>query len=178
MNFRRPCHRPRQIFITPLPVVWVSSGIGVALIIDAIVDPMIGQISDMWRSKWGRRHPFMYFSAAPTSLAVWALINPPHGWTHENLFAYMMACIISARIFISMFEIPSTSLLPELAPNYDDRTTILSYRYLFGVLGPIAMSVFALNVFLTPFVNEHGQHMPGQLNPAGALGGGGGFAQV
>jgi GPH family glycoside/pentoside/hexuronide:cation symporter len=150
-----------------LPVVWVSSGIGVALIIDAIVDPMIGQISDMWRSKWGRRHPFMYFSAVPTSLAVWALINAPHGWSNENLFIYMMVCIVSARVFISMFEIPSTSLLPELAPNYDDRTTILSYRYLFGVVGPIAMSVFALNVFLTPFVNEHGQHMPGQLNPAG-----------
>jgi len=40
-----------------LSAIWVSSGIGAALIIDAVIDPMIGQISDMWRSRWGRRHP-------------------------------------------------------------------------------------------------------------------------
>ena len=150
-----------------LSAIWVSSGIGAALIIDAVIDPMIGQISDMWRSRWGRRHPFMYLSALPTALAVFALLNPPHGIGDRNLFIYMMVCIVSARVFIAMFEIPSTSLLPEIAPNYDDRTTILSYRYFVGVFAPLIMGVIALNVFLKPFVNAAGVKEPGQLNPAG-----------
>jgi Na+/melibiose symporter-like transporter len=150
-----------------LPATWVSVGIGMALIVDAIVDPLIGQTSDMWKSKWGRRHPFMYLSAVPTAVAVWALLNPPHGWEHAHLFAWMMTWVITARVFISFFEIPSSSLLPELAPNYDDRTTILSYRYLMGVLAPVLMGVIALNVFLKPFTNADGHKMPGQLNPEG-----------
>jgi Na+/melibiose symporter-like transporter len=150
-----------------LPVTWVSIGIGIALIVDAIVDPMIGQISDMWRSKWGRRHPFMYFSAAPTAIAVFFLLNPPHGWADPQLFAYMMACIVSARVFISMFEIPSSSLLPELEPRYDDRTMILGFRYLMGIVPPALIGVFALRVLMKPFINEDGHPMPGQLNPEG-----------
>ena len=40
-----------------LPPQWVSFGIFVALLVDAIVDPWIGYISDHWHSRWGRRHP-------------------------------------------------------------------------------------------------------------------------
>ena len=150
-----------------LPSVWVSVAIGIALIVDAIASPIIGQLSDMWRSNWGRRHPFMYASALPAALSVWALLNPPRGWERPALFAWMMTCIIAARISIALFEIPSASLLPELAPDYDQRTSLSGWRNLFGIVAPVAMIVFALTVLLTPFVNAHGQAMPGQLNPAG-----------
>ncbi len=44
---------------------------------DAVSDPIIGHISDNWHSKWGRRHPFMYFSALPVSLSYYFLWRPP-----------------------------------------------------------------------------------------------------
>jgi len=150
-----------------LPVIWVSQGIGVALIVDAIASPVVGQISDMWRSSWGRRHPFMYFSAAPVAIAVWALFSPPHGWSNANLFAYMLACIIIARVALAMFEIPNSSLMPEMVTNYHERTTILSYRYFMSIFAPVVASFIGLNLLLKPFVNAQGHHMPGQLNPAG-----------
>lgn len=150
-----------------LPASWVSVVIGIALIVDAIVDPLIGQVSDTWRSRWGRRHPFMYASAVPATVAVWALLNPPQGWSHEALVAYLLGCVIAARISISMFEIPSASLLPELAHDYDDRTVLSTWRSLIGLVLPIAIVIFALTVLMTPFVNAQGQSMPGQLNPAG-----------
>ena len=150
-----------------LPSVWVSFAIGVALIIDAVVSPLIGQMSDMWRSGWGRRHPFMYLSAAPAAVSVWALLNPPRGWDKPDLFAWMMACIITARISIALFEIPNASLLPELAADYDARTALSGWRNLFGIVAPVVMVVFALTVLLKPFVDGHGQAMPGQLNPGG-----------
>ncbi|OXE37615.1 MAG: hypothetical protein CGW95_00585 [Phenylobacterium zucineum] len=150
-----------------LPAVWVSMAIGAALIVDAVASPVIGQLSDMWRSRWGRRHPFMYASALPASLAVWALLNPPHGMSGTTLFAYMTACIVTSRISIAMFEIPNASLLPELAPGYDERTVLSGYRNLLLIVAPVIMVMTALILFLKPFINEHGQHMPGQLNPAG-----------
>ena len=150
-----------------LPAIWVSGGIGLALIIDAIAHPLVGQISDMWRSKWGRRHPFMYASAIPVTIAVWALLNPPHGWSDQNLFIYMMSCLLVARVALAMFEIPNSSLLPEMVPNYNERTRILSYRYFMGVFVPLVVTVVGLRVIFQPFVNERGEAMPGQLNPAG-----------
>jgi Na+/melibiose symporter-like transporter len=150
-----------------LPAVWVSFAIGIALIVDALAGPVIGQVSDSWRSSWGRRHPFMYFSAVPSAVAVWALLNPPHDWSNDQLFLYMTGCIVAARVSIAFFEIPNSSLLPEFVPDYHERTVISGYRSLFGIIGPIIMVVFALTVLLTPFVNDHGQSVPGQLNPAG-----------
>jgi GPH family glycoside/pentoside/hexuronide:cation symporter len=49
--------------VVGLPALQVSLAIMVAMIADAVFDPVIGQISDNWKSRWGRRHPFMYAAA-------------------------------------------------------------------------------------------------------------------
>jgi len=150
-----------------LPAALVSTVIGIALIVDAIVDPIIGHLSDNWESRLGRRHPFMYLSALPASFAVWALLNPPQGLPKESLVGYLIACIISARVSISLFEIPNASLLPELAKDYDERTVLSTYRSLVGLFFPIVVVMIAMSILMTPFVNAQGQHMPGQLNASG-----------
>ena len=50
-----------------------------ALMVDAITDPMVGQLSDRFHSRWGRRHPFMFAGAIPFGLAIVALFSPPDG---------------------------------------------------------------------------------------------------
>ena len=51
--------------------------LGIALIFDALSDPLAGSISDNWRSRLGRRHPFMYAAAIPLALFFYALFSPP-----------------------------------------------------------------------------------------------------
>ena len=63
--------------VVGLPAEWVSFAILIALIFDAVSDPLIGYFSDNFRSSWGRRHPFMYASAVPVSLAYYFLWAPP-----------------------------------------------------------------------------------------------------
>jgi len=46
-----------------------------ALVADAITDPMIGQISDRFRSRWGRRHPFMLAGALPFGMAMYPSLH-------------------------------------------------------------------------------------------------------
>src|SRR5688572_12822755 len=52
-----------------LPAIMVSTALMLALVLDAFIDPVVGQVSDNWRSRLGRRHPFMYFAAAPICIA-------------------------------------------------------------------------------------------------------------
>ena len=52
-----------------LPATWVGAAIMIAMVADALFDPLLGQYSDDFRSRWGRRQPFMYAAALPIALS-------------------------------------------------------------------------------------------------------------
>jgi GPH family glycoside/pentoside/hexuronide:cation symporter len=149
--------------IVGLPASLVGAAIGAALVVDASVDPLIGQVSDHWRSRLGRRHPFMYASALPVALAYMLLWNPPRAWSHAALAIYLVLTATLVRTFISLYEVPSQALAAELAFDYDERTSILGYRVIFAFVGGLGMTLLAYQVFLHPTP----QYPVGQLNPAG-----------
>lgn len=146
-----------------LPAQTVGLAIMIALFVDAFLDPIVGQISDNWRSRWGRRHPFMYAAAIPVTVSYLLLWNPPRSLDHQGLFFYLIATAILIRSFITCYEIPSSALAAELTTEYDERTKLLSYRFLFGWIGGLAMYFAALKVFLRP----DAAHKVGQLNVEG-----------
>ncbi len=141
----------------------VGMAITTALVIDAISDPVVGYWSDNLRSRWGRRHPFMYASAIPVSLSYFLLWSPPQGWSQASLFWYLLALAVFIRTFITLYETPSSALAPELSEDYDQRSSLLSFRYYFGWTGGNAMSVlmffFLFPVFVTDTIND------GRFNP-------------
>ena len=49
--------------VVGIPGTLAGLALGIALFFDAISDPAAGVISDRFRSRWGRRHPFMFISA-------------------------------------------------------------------------------------------------------------------
>src|ERR1700758_1154416 len=74
-----------QYFLLPffnlvigLPAAWVGIAIAVTMVFDALIDPIVGQISDNLRTRLGRRHPFMYGSAIPLAICYLLLWTPPH----------------------------------------------------------------------------------------------------
>src|SRR5579862_237111 len=146
-----------------LPAAWVGAAIMLALMVDAISDPLIGYASDNLHSKWGRRHPFMYLSALPVSLTYFMLWNPPASLKGQALFAYLVVMAIIVRITITLYEIPSSALVSELTDHYDERTSMLGYRFFFGWWGGLTMAVGAYFVFLRPTA----QYPVGQLNMIG-----------
>ena len=140
----------------------VGLAIMIAMIFDAFLDPIVGQISDNLRTRWGRRHPFMYAAALPVALSYLALWNPPH-WPTGQLFAYLVVVAIIIRTFITFYEVPSSALAAELTQGYDDRTVLLSYRYFFAWIGGLALYLVTFLFLLVP--DAH--HKVGQTNPAG-----------
>ena len=123
----------------------------IALFFDAISDPWVGNLSDRWKSKkYGRRHPFMYAAALPLGLSLFLLFCPPKGLVEFELFLWL--CFFSAlvRVALTFFLVPGMSLGAELSEDYDERTSITSYRVMFSsMVGPILL-MFGLLVIFTP----------------------------
>ncbi|CAA9509479.1 MAG: Sodium:galactoside symporter family protein [uncultured Sphingomonadaceae bacterium] len=133
-----------------LPARTVGLAVMIALIVDAMLDPLIGNWSDHFRSKWGRRHPFMYAAALPVAVSFYFLWNPPEGLSQTGLFWYLLVSAIVIRACITCYEIPSSALVADLSKDYDERTSFLSYRFFFGWFGGLLLGVLAFSVFLVP----------------------------
>lgn len=98
--------------------------LGLALLIDSIADPVVGVLSDRKRSRWGRRHPFLVIAILPMTASYIALWYPPVSADHQGLlFAYVLVLTVALRISISLFDVPSNALIPELTQDYDQRTS-------------------------------------------------------
>ena len=146
-----------------LPAPLVSLAIAISIFVDAFWDPIVGQVSDVTRTRWGRRHPYIYGAALPAAICFVLLFMPPASLSDQGLFLYLLVLLLGMRMFDSLNEIPSSALMPELTRDYDERTTVQSYRFLFstvvgGLLGVILFYVFLHGTKANRF---------GQLNYAG-----------
>lgn len=138
----------------------VGTVIMCALIFDAFADPLIGELSDRTQSKWGRRLPWLYFSAIPLGL-LWLLLWHPPQLSDPMLVLWLFGTAVLVRTFVSMCEVPSIALVPELTVDYDERTRLMRYRFLFGWAGGLLVLVFAYGLF---FTGEKGVTDPGGYN--------------
>ena len=109
------------------------------LVIDAISDPLIGYFSDKTQSTWGRRHPWIYGSAIPVALSFFLIWDPPDNLSQIQLFWFLLVVGATIRTAITLYEIPSNALGPELSKDYVERSSLLSFRYWFGWWGGLAV---------------------------------------
>lgn len=134
---------------------------GLTLVVDSIFDPTVGSLSDNSRSRHGRRHPFMLASIIPIVVAFGLLFSVPKGLGDALRFVYVLAALFSARIAISVFQVPYFALGAELSDDYAERSTIVAWRVVFTVAATI------LAVFLTwgVFLKGHGRFVASAYSP-------------
>jgi glycoside/pentoside/hexuronide:cation symporter, GPH family len=124
-----------------VPLLVFSFIMGAGRLIDGIADPLVGHWSDMTKSRWGRRRPFMAVGTPLLVIAFFFLWLPPdpHVSTANTIFF-----IILVNIFFFLYTfvmIPMMAILPEMASGDRDRVSLSGAQAAFGMLGTIAAAV-------------------------------------
>jgi Na+/melibiose symporter-like transporter len=140
--------------------------LAIALIFDAVTDPVAGSLSDKVRTRFGRRHPFLMVSALPLGLAFYGLFNPPEGFSEFGLFVWLTCFAVLIRGSLTFYHVPHLALGAEMAHDYNQRSTLFAFSTLFGALGSAMIAFFAYRLFF-PTTDEFD---PGLLNGAGYTG--------
>jgi GPH family glycoside/pentoside/hexuronide:cation symporter len=120
-----------------------SFGALVGILWDAINDPIVGILSDHLHTRWGRRRPFLLWFAIPFGFSFVILWSAPAWENQIALLIYVTLSFMLADTLQTLVGVPFLSLTPELTPDYDERTTLTSFRTFFQLVGALTVVVAA-----------------------------------
>lgn len=120
-----------------------SLGALTGIVWDAINDPLIGVLSDRVKSKLGRRRPFLLWFAFPFGLSFVMLWSAPNWESQIGLLIYVTLAFMISDTLTTLVAVPYLALTPELTQDYDERTSLSSFRSFFQLLAAMAVVVSA-----------------------------------
>ena len=129
------------MFIFILPFYADDMGLGLSLVgvifffgrfIDILTDPVMGVLIDKFPSRWGKHKLWIFLSAPIFMLATYVIFLPSVEQPSGLYFFGGLFLIYSAFTLSSITQLSWASFL---APNYDDRTKLLTLRELMALIG-------------------------------------------
>ena len=118
---------------------------GIAILVskawDAVTDPIMGVISDRTRTRFGRRRPYFLAGIVLIFLSFFAMWYPVDFTKEMHRFIYILVAYVFFSTVITMVMIPYNALVPELTPDYNERTSLTSFRIFFSGLSSLVCAV-------------------------------------
>ena len=116
---------------------------------DAISDPIMGRITDNWQGRKGRRSPFLCWGALflGVSFFFFFSLSPMSTGLAIPVVLFLLVMISTGY---TIFAVPYLALAPDIAPSYDGRTRLMSYRVFFLMMGVL------VGVLLVPKLVDFG----------------------
>jgi glycoside/pentoside/hexuronide:cation symporter, GPH family len=138
--------------VAGIPAGLAGSILLIGKIWDAVNDPLIGILSDRTKSRSGRRLPWMFYGAIPFGLFFFLQwIVPPFSSDRTaniwGLFWYYVVIGLISQVFYTVVNLPYTAMTPELTQDYDERTSLNSFRFAFSIGGSIVSLLLAKVIF-------------------------------
>ena len=124
-----------------------GAALAISLCFDALVDPLIGSWSDNIASRLGRRLPLMIAATPLMCVALGLLFSPPVHLPQQALFGWLTATSIAVRSLISLFNVPFIALGAEMADGYAERSRVVAWRTVAGILFGVLVTALAYAVF-------------------------------
>ena len=129
------------IFIFILPYYAGDLGLGLSLVgilfflgrlTDIVTDPIMGVLIDRFPSRWGKHKHWIFISAPIFMVATYLIFLPP---TSNPSSLYFFVSLFLVYLSFTLSSITQLSWSTFLAPDYDDRTRLLTLREFMALLG-------------------------------------------
>lgn len=115
-----------------LSSVLVGWAVAIPRFFDTISDPVMGNISDNSRSRFGRRRPFIFAGGLLMAFAFGVSYMASPYWENSALFAYAVTACVFFYLMYTVFSVPYYALGLELTSDYDERADVQKYRMIFA----------------------------------------------
>jgi len=121
---------------------WLAGVIAwLARLVDAITDPLMGRLSDRTRWRAGRRRPYFLLGMLPLGLCFAAMWTTP--FTDQvDMFVWYLSVYIGLALSMTVVSVPYMALIPEMATEYDERTSLNTWRSAAAVVGTMVAAAF------------------------------------
>ena len=138
-----------------LSLAAVGALLALSRLTDVVTDPLIGILSDRWRTRFGRRKPWMVAGTPLMLLSLWMLFVPDSpvaiatwsavgGSAVDNL--YLFVWISALYLAFTLVDLPYRAWGAELSPDYDERSRVTGWREAFGYGGTMMSLVIPLAI--------------------------------
>ncbi len=139
--------------VVNLPLQWAGLVTTIAVVWDAITDPIMGVITDRTRSKYGKHRRYILWGMPLLCLSFVMMWNG-YGFDGRaepvKTFIYFTFSYMLYKTAYTIIDIPHVAMLPELAPDYDLRIQYNSVGYIFNSFGMFP-SFFLVSAILGSF---------------------------
>jgi GPH family glycoside/pentoside/hexuronide:cation symporter len=115
---------------------------------DGFSDPLIGRLSDIIPTRWGRRKPWIVITIIPSAI-VWALTWWCPKWLDDDELyrvIYFVSILLIFNTLNSTVSVPYYSILPDVAPDYHERTKMVFFQQVFGLTASLIFSFLQTSI--------------------------------
>ena len=126
-----------------LSAVAVGSMFLVLRLGDAVIDPVIGALSDRTQTRWGKFRPWILGTAIPFGLIFWLVYVTPNFGPHGKLvYAYITYSLV--MMLYSANNTPYSALMGVMTPDSSERSSIAGYRFVGALIGQFVIQALPL----------------------------------
>ena len=146
---RKSCHS-FPICLTSTSLAFLIFGVGMGIsplyiglalsasrIVDAVTDPLMGNITDNTKSRWGRRRPYIFLGAILMSIIFASIWFTPRSASELWQATYLIVTCSLFYMAFTIWVIPYSGLGLEMVIDYDERTRLMTFRvfpsYIVGI---------------------------------------------
>ncbi len=137
------------VFLTD--VVRISPGLAgtimlISRIYDSVTDPFEGVLSDRTRTRLGRRRPYLLAGIPLVFLSFFAMFYPVTFDSETMRFVYVLATYLFYSTIISIVLLNYSALQAELTLDYNERTSLATFRIFFSTVSSILCALLPLEI--------------------------------